>query len=252
MGQKKDSESRRPGNDDYYRIPVLYRIGRSGYLIRGLFLQQMDVGNIVVETSHRPAAGIILLAGTVKNGTPEVGDSILAQVDQKRRRAVMRNHTATHLLHAALRKILGEHAPASRFAGCAWLFAVRFYSSWSVIYGTVYPKLKIASIRRYLLSMSWKTVTKDLDEAIEGGRWRCSVKNTLKVCEPFRLAMKREFHTSYAAVPHVENTSQIGIFLIKSEGSIALVCAGLRQSPGNMLIRWFGRTFLHLNQLRIY
>lgn len=65
---------------------------------------------IEIEDVLRPIDGLILHAGVVVEGIPKVGDRALAQVDVERRGDIMRNHSATHLLHAALQSILGEHA----------------------------------------------------------------------------------------------------------------------------------------------
>ncbi|MBE0696672.1 MAG: alanine--tRNA ligase, partial [Anaerolineaceae bacterium] len=65
---------------------------------------------IKVVDTRRPAAGVISYVGEVVKGTPRVGDPVLATVDIQRRRDIMRNHTATHLMHAALHAVLGEHA----------------------------------------------------------------------------------------------------------------------------------------------
>ncbi|MEI6291108.1 MAG: alanine--tRNA ligase, partial [Chloroflexota bacterium] len=59
---------------------------------------------------RRPASGLISHIGEVITGKPKVGAKAVAEVDSARRHDIMRNHTATHLMHAALHKVLGEHA----------------------------------------------------------------------------------------------------------------------------------------------
>ncbi len=65
---------------------------------------------IQITDMHKPAAGVIMHIGRVTSGKPQVGDLAVARVDAPRRMDIMRNHTATHLLHAELREVLGEHA----------------------------------------------------------------------------------------------------------------------------------------------
>ena len=65
---------------------------------------------IEVTSMRRASAGVIVHVGEVVSGQPKVGDLALAEVDMQRRHDIMRNHTATHLLHAALHEVLGEHA----------------------------------------------------------------------------------------------------------------------------------------------
>jgi alanyl-tRNA synthetase len=65
---------------------------------------------IEVLDMRKPTAGVIIHVGKVVNGYPKVGDDAIASIDTQRRRDIMRNHTATHLLHAELRRVLGVHA----------------------------------------------------------------------------------------------------------------------------------------------
>ncbi len=67
-------------------------------------------GTMVVTDTQRPVPGITVHYGFVKAGQMSVGEQINAQVDGLRRADIQRNHTATHLLHRALRDVLGEHA----------------------------------------------------------------------------------------------------------------------------------------------
>ena len=64
---------------------------------------------IAVTDTRRPVPGLIVHVGEVTGGAPEVGEPCWVEVDYDRRLDIMRNHTATHLLHRELRDLLGEH-----------------------------------------------------------------------------------------------------------------------------------------------
>jgi alanyl-tRNA synthetase len=93
------------------------QVSDTGY-IKSLPLNSKNFGGagggsnweIEVSDMRKPSAGIIVHAGEVVSGQPKVGDKAIAEIDMPRRHDIMRNHTATHLLHAALHQVLGDMA----------------------------------------------------------------------------------------------------------------------------------------------
>ena len=78
------------------------QVGDSGFLMS-------DEQKIKVLDTFAPIAGIVLHKSKIEKGTIKVGDELTAQVDVFKRDATRRNHTATHLVHAALKEVLGTH-----------------------------------------------------------------------------------------------------------------------------------------------
>ena len=64
---------------------------------------------IAINDTQNPFARVTVHFGTVESGTIRIGDAVTAQVDEDRREKLRRNHTGTHLIHAALRQVLGTH-----------------------------------------------------------------------------------------------------------------------------------------------
>lgn len=182
---------------------------------------------IRVEDMRRPAAGVIMHVGTVVQGNPKVGDIVFARVDAQRRRDIMRNHTATHLLHAELQTVLGEHA---RQAGS--LVApdrLRFDFTHPEALSQEQLDQVEAGVNRHILGDYRLAITyKDLQEAIAEGAMALfgekygSTVRTITISE----GPSDPFSYELCGGTHVESTGDIGMFLIVSEGSAA---AGIRR-----------------------
>ena len=78
------------------------QLGDTGFIVG-------PMGKVEVHNTKRLPEGTVYHIGTVVEGSISEGDDVTLEVDTNRRAAMARNHTATHLLHAALKKVLGEH-----------------------------------------------------------------------------------------------------------------------------------------------
>jgi alanyl-tRNA synthetase len=180
---------------------------------------------IRVEGTRMPATGVIIHLGEVVSGKPAIGDRALAQVEVQRRLDIMRNHTATHLLHAELRAVLGDHA---RQAGS--LVApdrLRF----DFTHPEALTKEQLQEIeagvnqnifRNYALNIVFKPLQVAIDEgatALFGEKYADNVRT-------ITIGGEAPFSYELCGGTHVSETADIGTFLITSESSVG---AGLRR-----------------------
>lgn len=180
---------------------------------------------IEVEDTRLPIEGLVIHIGTVTRGAPRVGDSALAKVDPARRMDIVRNHTATHLLHAALRDVLGTHA---RQAGS--LVApdrLRF----DFTHPEALTEDEIVRIQRkvngeILANYSLRIRNEDRVEAIEAGAMALFGETYGDTVRTICIGEPACFSYELCGGIHVETTSTIGPFLITSEGSVA---SGIRR-----------------------
>jgi len=182
---------------------------------------------VEVEEMRRPIGGLILHIGEVVEGTPQIGASVTASVDCERRTAITRNHTATHLLHAALRNHLGTHvqqrgslvAPDRLRFDCAHDAKVIADDL-----RTIEREVNDIVMENYAV----RPVVKSLAEArAEGAMALFGEKygDTVRTINIVNDIGERYSYELCGGV-HVRETSEIGPFLIISEGSVS---AGIRR-----------------------
>jgi alanyl-tRNA synthetase len=174
---------------------------------------------------RKPAAGIIIHIGEVVRGNPKVGDDAIANVDVQRRRDIMRNHTATHLLHAELHAILGEHA---RQAGS--LVApdrLRFdFNHPEAVTPEQLEQIEAGVNRNILGNYSLKITHKPLQQAISEGAMALFGEKYGSTVRTITIGGEDPFSYELCGGTHVDETGDIGIFIITSESSAA---AGIRR-----------------------
>jgi len=197
--------------------------------------QVSDTGSIVsaagpeweirVDDMARPAAGIIVHIGVVVRGQPKTGDPVIARVDAGRRRDIMRNHTATHLLHHELRVILGEHA---RQAGS--LVApdrLRFdFTHPEAVTLEQLEQIEAGVNRNILGDYPLHIAHKPLKQAIADGATALFGEKYGEIVRNITIGEPETFSNELCGGTHVDETGDIGVFILTSEGSAA---AGIRR-----------------------
>lgn len=191
----------------------------------GVIRAQDGSWEIEVEDLRRPASGLIVHIGAVKRGEPKVGDKFTASVDYSRRKDIMRNHTATHLLHAQLHAILGDHA---RQAGS--LVApdrLRFdFTHPEAVTPKQLEQIEEGVNRAILDNFKLTLTIKSLNDAISEGAMALFGEKYGETVRTITIGEQERISYELCGGTHVDETGDIGLFLITSESSAA---AGVRR-----------------------
>jgi len=195
-----------------------------------------------IDDIRRPAAGILVHIGEVMKGQPAVADEVIVEVDRNRRQDIRRNHTATHLLHAALHQVLGEHA---RQAGS--LVApdkLRFdFTHPQAMNKDEIERVEEIVNQAILDNHELHMREKPLQEAMQEGAMALFGEKYGEVVRTITIGDEGVISYELCGGTHVDHTGDIGLFIITSEGSAA---AGVRRIEAVT-----GRAAYHLVQKRL-
>jgi len=163
--------------------------------------------------------------GSLNSGKLSVGDSVEAEVDMARRDRIRLNHSATHLLHAALRQVLGKHvAQKGSLVNDNYLrFDFSHFEAMKPEEIRQVEDLVNAQIRR---NLPIQTTIMDLEEAKEKGAMALFGE---KYEDSVRVLTMGDFSTELCGGTHASRTGDIGLFRIQSESGTA---AGIRRIEG--------------------
>ena len=179
-----------------------------------------------VTNTTKTADGTILHHGVLAEGDAiNVGDTVCGAVDVLRRQAIMRNHTAAHLLQAALREILGTHVEqAGQLVNSD---AVRFdFSHFSALTADEITTIENRVNEIILSAIPVVTEEMGIEDAKKKGAMALFGE---KYGATVRVVSAGSFSTELCGGTHVSNTGNIGLFRIVSESSVA---AGVRRIEG--------------------
>jgi alanyl-tRNA synthetase len=201
------------------------QVADTGYIAHFEPNRDEPTWEIRVEEVRRPAAGIVVHVGKVVAGAPRTGDAAVAYIDEDRRWDIMRNHTATHLLHSELRYVLGEHVRQAGSLVAPDRLRFDFTHTGMLTQEQLTNITRLvndAVLANYVVNIEYMPREKAVSEgamALFGEKYG-EVVRTVKIGEP------EVFSYELCGGTHVPETADIGPFLVVSEEAAA---AGIRR-----------------------
>jgi len=211
---------------------------------KGVLLSENGQTMAIVESAYAPAPGKTVHKVKLLNEVKE-GDIVIARVDPESRHATMRNHTGTHLLHAALRTVLGTHVKQA--GSVVEPSRLRF----DFTHYTAMDQDELAEVERLmnqeiLANVEVHTDVMDLDQALQTGAMALFGE---KYGDRVRVVKIDSFSKELCGGTHVGRTGDIGICKIVYEGSISAGVRRIEAITGEGALKRFQESESQLSRL---
>jgi len=194
------------------------QVGDTG-LIRGAD------GSVHVTDTVRPFPDLIAHIGRVAHGIIVEGQTVTLHVESERRQSIARNHTATHILQAALRQVLGEHINQSGSMVSPTRFRFDF-THYTAIDDTLLRQIEDLGNQKIWESAPVHVEIMDTEAAVQSGATALFGE---KYGEEVRVVSIGEYSRELCGGTHVHSTGEIGLLKLASESGVA---AGIRRIEG--------------------
>ena len=202
------------------------QIGDAGILVND--------GKIFNVSDTQKSAKAIIHFGMVEEGELKVGDAVEAIVDADRRQATRLNHSATHLMHAALRSVLGEHVQQK--GSLVAPDRLRFdFSHLEAVTDDELQRIEDIVNDEVRRNVAADTRVMSYDDAIESGAVALFGE---KYGDEVRVLNFGDFSVELCGGTHVDRTGDIGLFKITSEGGVASGVRRIEAVTGKGALEW--------------
>lgn len=203
------------------------QVGDTGFIQKG----EEKVFEVLDTTKNQD--GIFLHSGVAMD-VISVGDAVIPDVDYDRRRAIMRNHTAAHLLQASLRGILGTHVEQA--GQLVNENEVRFdFTHFNALTHDEIAMVEDDVNNMILSAQKVDMMEMPIEQAKKMGAMMLFGE---KYGDVVRVVKAGEFSTEFCGGTHVANTAELGLFKIVSEGSVASGVRRITALTGSNVIKY--------------
>jgi alanyl-tRNA synthetase len=193
-------------------------------------------GNGRILDTYFRGSGLIVHRVKVEEGGLREGEDVAVWVESPRRRGLQLHHTGTHLLHAALRKVLGTHVTQ------AGSLVAPDHLRFDITHGSQVRDREIEQVEELVNekvrdNLRVDPIETDLDQALRMGALALFGE---KYGERVRVVKIADFSTELCGGTHLDQTGQIGLFKIVSEGAVAAGVRRLTAVTGDSALRHVG------------
>ncbi len=189
----------------------------SGGQVGDIGILESQRGKVSILQTKKGNNNVIMHIGEVVEGELSVGDSMIAEINESRRKETMRNHSATHLLHKALRLVLGNHV--TQAGSFVTPERVRFdFTHFEAMTEEELKKVEFTVNEAIYAYLDVQCQEMDIDQAKEKGAMALFGE---KYGKTVRVVSMGDFSIELCGGTHVGNTSEIGMFKIVSESGVA-------------------------------
>jgi alanyl-tRNA synthetase len=201
---------------------------------------QFDVSDCTKESGHH------LHHGSLSEGVLQVGDQVVTEVDMAKRQATALNHSATHLLHAALRKVLGDHVQQK--GSLVNAERLRFdFAHFEAMTADQVAEVETLVNNQIRLNSAVETELMELDAAKARGAMALFGE---KYDDEVRvLSMGGDFSVELCGGTHAKRTGDIGLLKIVAESGIASGVRRIEAVTGTGALQWINANELALSDI---
>ncbi|RKZ75056.1 MAG: alanine--tRNA ligase [Candidatus Parabeggiatoa sp. nov. 3] len=213
------------------------QIGDKGQLMQGETVFEIQ------DTQKRGKAHVHI--GQLTTGTIQLGEPLQAKIDQEARQATARNHSATHLMHAALRQTLGEHVKQK--GSLVEPQRLRFdFSHFEPVTTAQLAQIEHLVNQQILRNTAVQTRIMAIEEAMNSGAMALFGE---KYDAQVRVLSIGDYSTELCGGTHVQQAGDIGLFKIVSETGTAAGVRRIEALTGTRALDWVAQAEQTLNQL---